>query len=198
MNLFKRLFSEAERPTTEVMLLNLGGVGIRLGNGVTVEDIFRLDWSRKDIERGGYELLLTVLGMSLSEERSNDPGLSPNVWYFEKECVEDPNPYVSIVRRLCDLSGGEIAFDAVRDHVDFKKKEAWVEMDKDGTTERITLVLDYERADTGILQWFQKQLSASGSSRRLARHELRPSGLFICKPPETIAKINEITGLTFS
>jgi hypothetical protein len=198
MGFFKRFFSEVEDSTVETMLLNLSGVGIRLGKGVSTEDILRRDWSREDIARRGYGLLLTIMGMSSSEEHSNGAGLSPDVWYFEQECVEDPNPYVSIVQRLCDLSDGEIAFDAVRDHVDFKRKEAWVEVDKNGKTERIALTLDHERADTGVLQWFQKHLSASGSNKRIACHEINPSGLFICKPPETIAKINEITGLTFS
>jgi hypothetical protein len=83
----------------------------------------------------------------------------------------------------------------VRDHVDFKQKVAWVEVEKNGRTERIALSVDHERADTGILQWFQEHLSASGSNKRLACHQ---SDLFICKPPETIAAINEITGLNFS
>jgi hypothetical protein len=198
MGFFKRFFSEVEDSTVEVMLLNLSGVDIRLGQGIPIEDLLRLGWSREDIARKGYRLLLTIMGMSSSEEHSNGAGLSPDVWYFEQDCAEDPHPYVSIVMRLCDLSEGEIAFDAVRDHVDFKRNEAWVEVDKNGKTERIALTVDHERADTEILQWFQKHLSASGSSRRIASHELRPSGLFICKTPETIAKINEITCLNFS
>jgi hypothetical protein len=198
MGFFKRFFSEVEDPTVELMLQKLSGVGIRLGKDASTEDLFRLDWSREDIAQTGYGLLLTIMGMSSSEEHSNGSGLSPDIWYFERECAEDPHPYVSIVRRLCDLSEGEVAFDAVRDHVDFKRKEAWVEMDRNGKTERITLIVDHERADTGILQWFQEHLSASGSNKRLACHLINPSDLFICKPPETIATINEITGLNFS
>ena len=198
MGFFKRFFSEVEDPTVELMLQKVSGVGIRLREGASTEDLFRLDWSREDIAQRGHGLLLTIMGMSSSEEHSNGAGLSSDVWYFEEDCAEDPHPYVGIVRRLCDLSDGEIAFDAVRDHVDFKRKEAWVEVEKNGRTERITLSVDHERADTGILQWFQEHLSASGSNKRLACHQIDPSGLFICKPPETIAAINEITGLNFS
>ena len=198
MGFFKRFFSEVEDPTVEVMLQKLSTVGIRLREGASTEDLFRLDWSREDIAQRGHGLLLTIMGMSSSEEHSNGAGLSPVVWYFEEDCAEDPHPYVSIVQRLCDLSDGEIAFDTVRDHVDFKQKVAWVEVEKNGKTERITLTVDHERADTGILQWFQEHLSASGSNKRLACHLINPSDLFICKPPETIATINEITGLTFS
>lgn len=198
MGFFKRFFAEVEDPTVELMLEKMSGVGIRLREGASTEDLFRLDWSREDIARRGYGLLLTVMGMSSSEEHSNGAGLSPNVWYFEEDCAEDPHPYVSIVQRLCDLSDGEIAFDAVRDHVDFKQKVAWVEVEKNGKTERITLNVDHERADPRILQWFQEHLSASGSNKRLACHQDNPGGFYICKPPETIATLNEITGLAFS
>jgi hypothetical protein len=97
MGFFKRFFSEVEDPTVELMLQKVSGVGIRLREGASTEDLFRLDWSREDIARRGHGLLLTIMGMSSSEEHSNGAGLSSDVWYFEEDCAEDPHPYVSIV-----------------------------------------------------------------------------------------------------
>jgi hypothetical protein len=190
------------------MLAVLDGVGIRLRPSIAVAALFA-ETSRRDIERGGYEPLLAEMGgtLFLEEwneglgetwcEKWNETRLSDDVWTFLYESIEGPGSYAWIVHHLGALTGGEITFDAVRDHIDPEAGVAWVEVERGGTTERLEFKFHGDWADPTILDWFQRVLAAAGSGRRFARYNLGQDDLIICKTPEEIATINKVTRLRF-
>jgi hypothetical protein len=205
MNFLGRLFPSTKRPTVEEMLAVLDGVGIRLRSGIGVQDLFA-GAARDEIERGGYESLLLRMGDSLDSEGSDEKWyekgsetrFSDDVWYFNNEAIEGPGSYTWIIHNLSALTGGSVAFDSVRDHVDDEAEVAWADVARGGKTERLTFKFNRDWADPRILDWFQEALSNSGSSRQFAKYNLGQDDLVICKTREEIAAINTATGLGFS
>jgi hypothetical protein len=208
MNFLGRSFPWTTRPTVEEMLAVLDGIGIRLRPTIPVAALFA-EASRGDIERGGYEPLLAALGRTrfleewnerLGEtwhEKWNETRLSDDVWTFLYEAIEGPGSYAWIVHHLGGLTGGEITFDAVRDHIDPEAGVAWAEVERGGATERLDFKLHGDWVDPTILDWFQRLLAAVGSSRQFARYNLGQDDLIICRTPEEIATISKVTRLRF-
>ena len=209
MNILGRLLPGMKRRTVEDMLADLGTVGIRLRPGIPVRALFA-ETSQEEVARQGHERLLIEMGGQLHDDEWdegwhatwnpewNEKRPSSDVWTFLHEAIEGPGSYAWIINHLSGLTGGEIVFDAIRDHVDVEARVAWAEVDRGGDTQHLTFEVYNDWADARVLEWFQRTLTDAGSRRRFARHDLGQDELVICKTPEDIAAVNRVTGLQFT
>jgi len=192
------LFGFGKRKTVEAMLAELAALGISLRPGVTVDQLVTTV-GRAKVEKGGFELLLAVMGDEPFEPETLvdlDP-LSDDVWHFDVEAIEDHGAYVRIVNNCCRLTGNDLKFDAVKDFVDVDRRIAWVEVSKDGHTQHIDLKVDDDWVDPEIFKRLRGWLAETGSKRRFAAQSLGQDMLIICKQAEEIKAINRATGLSF-
>jgi hypothetical protein len=192
------MFGIGKKKTVETMLDDLTKIGIALRHGVAVAQLFR-DWSREDIEKSGYELLLAAMG-----DEQYDPSdfhvlepLSDDVWHFDTEAIEDSGSYVRILNNCCRLTTGDLKFDSPTDHVDIENKIAWIDLTTPTGVERVEFKVDNDWVDPKVFDLFQDRLGATGSQRKLAAHDLGQDVLLVCKPVEQIERINHETGLRF-
>jgi len=156
-------------------------------------------YARADIEKGGFEILLAVMGDEQFDPKTFavlEP-LTDDVWHFDTEAIEDHGAYVRIVECCRRLAGGDLKFDDVRDYVDVEEETAWVEVSHDGRTERVDLKVKNDWVDANIFAKLQDWLEQSGSRRCFAAQGLGQDLLLICKPPDQVKAINRATGLRF-
>jgi hypothetical protein len=192
------VFGLGKRKTVETMLADLDQVGIALRPGVSVEQLLA-DGGRTEIEKSGFELLLAMMGNEQFDPKTFavlEP-LTDDVWHFDTEAIEDHGAYVRIVECCRRLAGGDLKFDGVGDYVDVEEKTAWVEVSRDGRSERVDLKVDNDWVDANIFAKLQDWLEQSGSRRCFAAQGLGQDLLLICKQPEQIKAINRATGLRF-
>jgi len=192
------LFGFGKKKTVEAMLAELAGVGIKLRPGTDAEQLVT-SLTRAAIEKGGFELLLAVMGDEQMDPKTFamlDP-LSDDVWHFDVEAIEDHGSYVRIVESCCRLTGGDLKLEGPKDYVDVEKEIAWVEFSINGQTERLDLKVDNDWVDPEIFNKLAECLGETGSKRRFATQGLGQDLLLICKPPEQISMINRATGLRF-
>jgi hypothetical protein len=192
------VFGLGKRKTVEAMLADLDQVGIALRPGVSVDQLLA-DGGRTEIEKSGFELLLAIMGNEQFDPETFavlEP-LTDDVWHFDTEAIEDHGAYVRIVECCRRLTGGDLKFDGVGDYVDVEEKTAWVEVSRDGRSERVDLKVDNDWVDANIFAKLQDWLKQSSSRRCFAAQGLGQDLLLICKQPEQIKAINRATGLRF-
>jgi hypothetical protein len=192
------LFGLGKKKTVEAMLAELATVGIELRPGITVDELAD-SHTRADIEKGGFEILLAVMGNEQFDPKTFEVlnPLSDDVWHFDTEAIEDHGAYVHIVENCRRLAGGDLKFEGVRDYVDVEQETAWVELSSNGRSERADLKIDNDWVDPKIFAKLQDWLEETGSGRRFAVQGLGQDILLICKQPEQIRTINRATGLRF-
>jgi hypothetical protein len=192
------LFGLGKKKTVEAMLAELATVGIELRPGITVDELAD-SHTRADIEKGGFEILLAVMGNEQFDPKTFEVlnPLSDDVWHFDTEAIEDHGAYVQIVENCRRLTGGDLKFEGVRDYVDVEQEIAWVELSSNGRSERVDLKIDNDWVDPKIFAKLQDWLEETGSGRRFAVQGLGQDILLICKQPEQIRMINRATGLRF-
>jgi hypothetical protein len=192
------MFGLGKEKTVEAMLAELAAVGIELRPGTNVDQLLA-EHPREAVEKGGFEILLAVMGDEQFDPKTFkvlDP-LSDDVWHFDTEAIEDHGAYVRIVENCRRLTGGDLKFEGVRDYVDVEEETAWVELSSNGRSERVDLKVNDDWVDAKILAKLQDRLDETGSGRRFATQGLGQDVLLICKQPEQIRMINRATGLRF-
>ncbi len=125
------------------------------------------------------------------------PWLSPDVWHFDFEAIEDHGHYKAIVERCAELAGGELDIADVTDFVDIENDTAWVDFTQGGARRRIHLRVDNDWADPMLFVQLNKLLSAIGSKRQFAEHDLGQDCLIVCRSASDIAVFNKSLGLSF-
>ncbi|HEX5007986.1 MAG TPA: hypothetical protein VFV70_12785, partial [Hyphomonadaceae bacterium] len=82
------MFGIGKRKTIEDMLAALAPINIGLAPGRTVVDLTS-DWSRDQIEKDGYEMMLAALGSEMLDGKTFESKgwISNDVWHFDGECI---------------------------------------------------------------------------------------------------------------
>jgi hypothetical protein len=185
--------------SVETMLGEAAAVGIALRPGTAPERLWA-EFSRQQIESGGFEMLLVVMGSEQYDRAARvtlDPP-SDDVWHFDSEAIEDHGSYKRIAENCCRLTGGDLRFERVTDYVDIENEIAFVEITADGRTDHVDFRINNDWVDPKVFELLQDRLVATGSSRRFAMQGLGQDMLLICKAPEEIKAINRVTGLRFT
>ena len=91
-------FKKSKRIALEVQLEALADLGIKLNPGITIDDMLYSN-PREEFERSPFEVVFFVLGIEV-ERKPWGRYFSDQVWYFDEECVADPDVYTGVVPDL--------------------------------------------------------------------------------------------------
>jgi hypothetical protein len=188
------LLSFLKKKSVETMLEEAAAVGIALRPGVEPQHLWA-GRSKSKFESGGF---LTLLGNMGDEdcEAGVEP-LSDDIWHFDVEAINDHGDYVRIVENCCRLTGGDLNFERIADHVDIANKRAFIEVIANGHGQRVDLDVDDDCVDEKVFKFLMDQLAATGSKRQFAAHTPGQDMLLICKTPSETNAISRATGLRF-
>lgn len=144
----------------EIQLEKLAACGIRLDDGVTVDDLL-YSFSRDSIESEPFDLLLVMLGAEVEREPWGRPFCS-RVWNFDTECIYQTGDYVRIVKRLCEVAGMPDLITDVTDFVDLQAGKAWLKYSVDGNDRDWPIEVNDDWADTLTLSYVMDDIERDG------------------------------------
>ncbi len=152
MNFFTKLLERVHRDTKlppvmalEQQLAKLADLGLKLDDGITVDDILR-SFEREEYEQLPFDLILFVLGIEVERAPQGRPVCS-RVWNFDTECIASTGDYVRIVKRLCQVAGQPDLLKLVSDFVDIDAGKAWLKYEVDGTERNWPVAVNTDWAD---------------------------------------------------
>jgi hypothetical protein len=153
--------------TLEEQLRTLRGLGItyELDEDELVEVLLG-QFERELYEEEPYSLLLPMLGADLVDEDDDVLRLSPEVWSFDAECVDDENVYTELLRRLAELSKGRFVLRGVESKVDFESEAAYVAFEHEGESYRWTVAFEGGRIDFDLLRKLGRLAAAASPAKR--------------------------------
>jgi hypothetical protein len=134
----------------------LGELGIKMNDGVTVDDLL-YSWSREEYEDNPFDLIL----LTYSSEVEKEPwgrNVSDFTWNFDFECVEGDGAYIYIVKNFALISGKLNDVTDIRDSVDFDSGEAWVSYKVNGKFRKYDVEIDNDWADPNAVVSIMKDL----------------------------------------
>ncbi|MDQ0059987.1 hypothetical protein [Paenibacillus harenae] len=136
------------------------------------------DLSKSEYKKNPYMQLLISMGSEV--ENSNDiiyP--SNNVWYLDRECIEDHGDYVSIVERIAEIIKEEVVISNIQDYVDIENKKARISFLLNDLNYEYELNVINDWVDLSILEYFSKLLAESGSEYRFFFSDIDQSVLVV-------------------
>lgn len=136
----------------EQQLQELAGLGVRLKEGVTVEDLF-LHSSREEFEEEPGSLLLWALGSDLQAPPWGRH-CSDDVWTLDTECVHDGGKaYVRVVQSLARISGQASRISHVTEKLDFAEESGEVTYKLDGRSQTWDIEIRDDWLDLMVLSY---------------------------------------------
>lgn len=108
----------------EIQMHTLHELGITLNEGIDQQELMRWEGGKAAFENEPWSLLYITLGQE-TEKRPWRP-LSDQCWNFDPEAIEDHGAYVSIMRNISRITGGDLVFEDLKDYVDIDEGKAWV------------------------------------------------------------------------
>jgi hypothetical protein len=154
--------------TLEEKLELLARLGFRLEEPFKVEDLLA-SWSREAFERPDFNMVLVGLGMT--EECSPWRKHCANIWHFDTECIEDDGAYVRIAEQMKSLAQGSLPIENIRDHVDIRKRIAWLEFDFQGEHIHIDCQVNDDWVDTAVFSRIVELLAKSDPSKKFLYYD---------------------------
>ena len=146
--------------TLEEQLAKLADLGLKLDDGVTVDDIL-YSFRRQDYEERPFDLILFVLGIEVEREPWGRSVCS-RVWNFDTECIGGTGDYVSIVKRLCRVAAQPDCLQDVSDFVDIDSGKAWLRYKVNGKERNWTVEVDDDWADGLTLNYVMDDIERDG------------------------------------
>src|SRR5262245_56197794 len=116
--------------TLEQQLAKLAELGLKLDDGITVDDLL-YSFGREDYEQRPFDLILFVLGIEV-ERAPWGRAVCSRVWNFDTECIVSTGDYVCIVKRLCQVAGQHDRLKELSDFVDIEAGNAWLKYKVNG------------------------------------------------------------------
>jgi hypothetical protein len=154
--------------TLEEKLELLARLGFRLEEPFKVEDLLT-SWNRAVFEKPGFNMVLVGLGMT--EECPPWRKHCANIWHFDTECIENDGAYVRIAERMKSLAQGSLPIENIRDHVDVRKRIAWLEFDFQGELIHIDCQVNDDWVDTAVFSRFVELLAKSDPSKKILHYD---------------------------
>jgi hypothetical protein len=175
--------------TLEQQLAKLAELGLRLDDGVTVDDLV-YSFDREDYEQRPFDLILFVLGIEAEREPWGRPVCS-RVWNFDTECIGSTGDYVRIVKRLCQVAGQPDHLKEVCDFVDLDAGEAWLKYKVNGAERHWPVEVNDDWADTLTLSYVMDDLQRDG--RRFFFKDNGQAMVLFYLDPNTVAELNRLS-----
>ncbi|WP_337100109.1 hypothetical protein [Paenibacillus sp. YIM B09110] len=137
-----------------------------------------IDLSKSEYKKNPYIQLLISMGSEV-ENSNNFMYPSNNVWYFDRECIEDHGDYVSIVERIAEIIKEEVVISNIRDYVDIENKKARISFLLNDVNYEYELNVINDWVDLSILEYFSKLLAENGSEYRFFFSDIDQSVLVV-------------------
>lgn len=144
----------------EQQLEALSEIGLRLNDGVTVDDLF-YSFDRRKYEMKPFDLILFVLGIEVEREPWGR-WICSSVWNFDMECIADAGDYVQIVKRLCELAGQPNLMTDIEDFVDLETGQAWLQYSVAGEARHYPVHVNNDWADPDVVAKIMSYIERDG------------------------------------
>jgi hypothetical protein len=174
----------------EQQLETLGQLGLKLNEGVTVDDLL-YSFDRQDYENKPFDLILFVFGSEV-ERAPWERNVCDRVWNFDVECIVDSGSYVTIVRSLCRVAGTPDLITDLEDFVDIENGKAWLKYTIDGTKRDYTIAVDNDWADPATVSAVMEDIERSG--KRFYAKDNGQASIWFYLDGDTAGKLNALTG----
>jgi hypothetical protein len=146
--------------TLEQQLAKLAELGLKLDDGINVDDIL-YSCDREEYEQRPFDHILFVLGIDV-ERAPWGRSVCSRVWNFDMECINSTGDYVRIVKRLCQVAGQPDRLKEVSDFVDIDAGKAWLKYKVDGTQRDWLVEVNDDWADTLTLNYVMDDIERDG------------------------------------
>lgn len=186
-------FKKKRGVTIEEQLDQLRRIGITLKENIAVGEI--LDFERHKYEERPYLYLLMSLGSEYQTEEGSFVYRSDEVWYFDRECIEDHGDYFKIMERIAELVKDDLSLSHIADFVDIENNEAWISFTANGSEYKCNLVVRDDWLDIGIFKYMSKLLKMHGSSKRLFYADIDQHALLVILPMEQYENLNNLLNI---
>ena len=174
----------------EQQLTTLAELGLKLNDGVTIDDLL-YSFDREDYEEEPFDLILSVLGSEVESEPSGRDFCS-RVWDFDVECIVETGDYVRIVERLCKVAGRPGLITEIEDYVNLETGEAWLKYTIDGLRREHTVAVNDDWADGETIDRVMSDIERD--SYRFYGKDNGQATVWFYLDEDTAAKLNELSG----
>jgi hypothetical protein len=175
--------------TLEQQLAKLATLGLKLDDGVTVDDLV-YSFGREDYEERPFDLILFVLGIEVEREPWGRSVCS-QVWNFDTECIASSGDYTEIVKRLCKVAGHPDHLKDISDFVDLDAGKAWLKYNVNGTERNWPVEVNGDWADTLTLSYVMNDLQHDG--RRFFLKDNGQAIVLFYLDPAAAAELNKLS-----
>lgn len=146
--------------TLEQQLATLAELGLKLDDGVTIDDILE-SFDREDYEDQPFDLILFVLGIEVERRPWGRPVCS-RVWNFDAECIGSTGDYARIVKRLCQVADQPDCVKDISDFVDVDAGKAWLKYNVDGSQRNWTFEINDDWVDALTINYVMDDIERDG------------------------------------
>lgn len=175
--------------TLEQQLAKLAELGLKLDDGITIDDIL-FSFDRNDYEERPYDLILFVLGIEV-ERAPWGRSVCSRVWNFDTECINSTGDYARIVKRFCEVAGQPDRLKDVSDFVDIDAGKAWLKYKVDGTDRNWPVEVNDDWADTLTLNYVMDDIERDG--RRFYFKDNGQAMVLFYLDSKTAAELNRLS-----
>ncbi len=185
---------EKHPPSFQQQLDVFKQLGFVLNPGVDTSDINRWDSGYREFEKHPYKAMYITLGQTL--EREPFTPLTNKIWEFDPEAVEQDGDYTEIMNNISRISGGELIFDGLNDHLDIEKKIAWISFDCHGDAYRWNLEVRTNWIDGSLFDRIRELTEKYHTKRKFTFFNTGGQDFVLgYATPEELEAIRNATGL---
>jgi hypothetical protein len=146
--------------TLEQQLAKLAMLGLKLNDGVTIEDLV-YTFDRAQYEEQPFEVILFALGIEV-ERAPWGRSICSRVWNFDTECIACSGDYTRIVKRLCEVAGHLDRLTDISDFVDLDSGNAWLKYKVNGTERNWRVEVKDDWADPLTVSYVMADIEHDG------------------------------------
>ncbi|MBP2000296.1 hypothetical protein J2Z69_001315 [Paenibacillus shirakamiensis] len=158
------------RPSLACQYKDLASIGITLKEKFELSQITMLP--SIEYKKLPYLLLLMDLGGEFVLENNSFEYLSQDIWYFDQECIDDPNDYISIVERIVDLTKNDLEMQQL--HIYEEQGKVWMTLNVNSKAYRYDFYMNDDWVDLGVFRFFSDILKVEGSHRWFFYSDIDP------------------------
>jgi len=133
----------------ETQIEQLSQIGLKLNEGLTVEDLLN-SLSREEYESKPFNEVLFAYGIKV-ESPPWGRFFCDQVWNFDYECIDDSGAYVEVVNHFHRLSGKRKTLEHLSDSIDFDAGRAELNYTLDGIEKSYSPVIDRDWVDEKVV-----------------------------------------------
>ena len=176
--------------TLEQQLEKLAELGIRLDDGISIDDLL-YSFGRAEYEETPFKLILFVLGIEV-ERAPWGRSICSRVWNFDTECINSTGDYARIVKRLCHVAGKPDCLVDISDHVDIEAGEAWIKYQVGDAERTWDAEVNDDWADTLTLSYVMEDIESEG--QRFYSMDNGQAMVLFYLDSKTASELNRLSG----